>query len=351
MPKTILLTGATDGIGLETAKMLVTAGHHVLLHGRNAEKLGNVEKALSTLPGGGHVESYVADLSHMADVEALTVPDPERDLGTMLETVRLVREQLDEDKALIGFVGAPFTMACYLIEGRGSKHWNVTRRTMHGEPDLFDFQSRSPRDVLEFALGNELADAREDGVTAFQESFDLHGLEVAIEIRAQPVRRECPQLSEQRFRRMHHTAEVGFPTRPLEGARMIDEPEALALADQHVPGVAVHVENEVVEEVLVPDLLDPARDVARPVAHHVLALLSLLGLQLQLLDRLGDLFLAGFPLKGRFVGYKSGHHMNYRLIKEMMSDSEAWEIITGTEGQPADTAGETVPALTNPVTA
>ena len=71
MSKTILITGSTDGIGLETARMLVSQGHHVLLHGRNAAKLEEVERTLSGLPDGGHVESYVSDLSRMADVEAL----------------------------------------------------------------------------------------------------------------------------------------------------------------------------------------------------------------------------------------------------------------------------------------
>ena len=71
MQKTILVTGATDGIGLETARMLVSRGQHVLLHGRNQSKLEEAEKTLSALPGGGRVESYVADLSRMADVEAL----------------------------------------------------------------------------------------------------------------------------------------------------------------------------------------------------------------------------------------------------------------------------------------
>ena len=71
MQKIILITGSTDGIGLETAKMLFSLGHHVLLHGRNPSKLGNVEKALSALPGDGRFESYTADLSVMADVEAL----------------------------------------------------------------------------------------------------------------------------------------------------------------------------------------------------------------------------------------------------------------------------------------
>ncbi|MBE9067452.1 SDR family NAD(P)-dependent oxidoreductase [Leptolyngbya cf. ectocarpi LEGE 11479] len=76
MEKTILVTGATDGIGLETAKMLVSQGHNVLLHGRNPAKLENVEMMLSA--DGGRVEGYVADLSCMADVEAFAIAVTER---------------------------------------------------------------------------------------------------------------------------------------------------------------------------------------------------------------------------------------------------------------------------------
>ena len=71
MGKKILVTGATDGIGLETVRMLVSMGHRVLLHGRNPQKLKKVEADFSDLPDGGRVESYVSDLSRMANVEAL----------------------------------------------------------------------------------------------------------------------------------------------------------------------------------------------------------------------------------------------------------------------------------------
>ncbi|MFW2365861.1 MAG: SDR family NAD(P)-dependent oxidoreductase [Desulforhopalus sp.] len=71
MKKTILVTGATDGIGLETVKALVSMDHNVLLHGRNQTKLENVIEELSTLADPGRIESYVADLSRMAEVEDL----------------------------------------------------------------------------------------------------------------------------------------------------------------------------------------------------------------------------------------------------------------------------------------
>ena len=71
MGKIILVTGSTDGIGLATAKMLVSMGHHVLLHGRNPAKLEEGERMLSALSGGERVESYVADLSRMDNVGLL----------------------------------------------------------------------------------------------------------------------------------------------------------------------------------------------------------------------------------------------------------------------------------------
>ncbi len=64
MSKTILLIGTTDGIGLETANLLVSQGHTVLIHGRNAAKLEAVEQTLAALPQAGPVESYVADLAN-----------------------------------------------------------------------------------------------------------------------------------------------------------------------------------------------------------------------------------------------------------------------------------------------
>ncbi|MEL7098748.1 MAG: SDR family NAD(P)-dependent oxidoreductase [Pseudomonadota bacterium] len=66
MSKTILVTGATDGIGLLTAKKLAAAGHTVLLHGRSPDKL---ERAAQQV--GGKVETFIADLSDLEATAAL----------------------------------------------------------------------------------------------------------------------------------------------------------------------------------------------------------------------------------------------------------------------------------------
>ncbi|MBY6185709.1 SDR family NAD(P)-dependent oxidoreductase [Marinobacter hydrocarbonoclasticus] len=71
MAKTLLITGATDGIGLATAKMLAAEGHTLILHGRNAEKLESCRAQLAGIPGAGPVETVQADLSRLEEVEAL----------------------------------------------------------------------------------------------------------------------------------------------------------------------------------------------------------------------------------------------------------------------------------------
>lgn len=78
--KTILITGATDGIGLETAKMLAQKGHHILLHGRSADKLQKVKLMLMNefakpeqegQEASLQVSTLCADLSHFAALRGL----------------------------------------------------------------------------------------------------------------------------------------------------------------------------------------------------------------------------------------------------------------------------------------
>ena len=70
-----------------------------------------------------------------ADVAALRRFEPRESLGVVLEAVRLLRRELSVP--LIGFAGAPFTLASYAIEGGHSNHFTITKRLMYEDPDTW----------------------------------------------------------------------------------------------------------------------------------------------------------------------------------------------------------------------
>ena len=72
-----------------------------------------------------------------SDLERLRPLDPEQDVPYMLEALKLVRAALPGEKALIGFSGAPFTLATYLIEGGPSRNYATTKAMMYRQPDLW----------------------------------------------------------------------------------------------------------------------------------------------------------------------------------------------------------------------
>lgn len=120
MQKTILITGSTDGIGLETAKMLVSQGHNVLLHGRNPTKLEKAADALAGLQGDGRIERYVADLSRMADVESLAAAVAERHstLDVLINNAGILKAPKSVTQDGIDIRFAVNTLAPYLLTRR-----------------------------------------------------------------------------------------------------------------------------------------------------------------------------------------------------------------------------------------
>ncbi len=70
----------------------------------------------------------------MEQVDQLRIPDPAVDLSFALETLRRLRAALDNKAALIGFCGAPFTLAAYLVEGRGSKNFSLVKQLLYEQP-------------------------------------------------------------------------------------------------------------------------------------------------------------------------------------------------------------------------
>jgi uroporphyrinogen decarboxylase len=72
-----------------------------------------------------------------ADVERLAAPEPEESVPWTLESVRLVREALSPEQAVIGFAGGPFTVAGYLIEGKPTREFKRTKACMYGSPEVW----------------------------------------------------------------------------------------------------------------------------------------------------------------------------------------------------------------------
>ena len=72
-----------------------------------------------------------------ADVAKLRLIDPDAEVGFVMDAIRLVRRALDGRQAVIGFSGAPFTLACYLIEGRPSREYAIAKSFMVREPDAW----------------------------------------------------------------------------------------------------------------------------------------------------------------------------------------------------------------------
>ncbi len=68
-----------------------------------------------------------------ADVTALRPVDPSESLGYVMEAVRLIRRELDGRTPLIGFAGAPFTLASYLVEGGSSRNYVRVKQLMYGD--------------------------------------------------------------------------------------------------------------------------------------------------------------------------------------------------------------------------
>jgi uroporphyrinogen decarboxylase len=87
------------------------------------------------------------------DVNRLRVPDPEEAMPFTAEALRLIRERLDPSVALIGFCGAPWTLASYMVEGSGSKSYILIKEMMFQRPDLFKkFMDKITATVTEYLL-------------------------------------------------------------------------------------------------------------------------------------------------------------------------------------------------------
>lgn len=100
----------------------------------------------------------------MDDVKRLRKMDVRSDLGHVLEAIRLVRAEfakLDSQVALIGFAGAPFTVASYMIEGGPSRNYVTTKSMMYSAPEVWgSFMQKMAAALSDYLLAQVEAGAQ-----------------------------------------------------------------------------------------------------------------------------------------------------------------------------------------------
>ena len=96
-----------------------------------------------------------------ADVAALRAPDPARYAAATLRALQMVRRELPPAVALIGFAGAPFTLATYAIEGGSSRQFTLTKRLMFEQPAAWhQLMNKLTRLVIDYLAAQAQAGAQ-----------------------------------------------------------------------------------------------------------------------------------------------------------------------------------------------
>ena len=83
----------------------------------------------------GEGPQFAHPIRNEDDVKRLDIPDMSK-LQYVFDAVNLIRKELDGKVPLIGFAGSPWTIACYMVEGQGSKDYRLIKGMMYGRPDL-----------------------------------------------------------------------------------------------------------------------------------------------------------------------------------------------------------------------
>ncbi len=91
------------------------------------------------------------------DLEKLTGGEEAANrLTYVYETIELIKQRLEEDKALIGFTGAPWTLATYMIEGQGTKTYNVCKKMMYSQPELLHAILKKVTEVVKLYMQKQI---------------------------------------------------------------------------------------------------------------------------------------------------------------------------------------------------
>ena len=105
----------------------------------------------------GEGPNFHRPVRDVAAIDGLGVPDPEDDLGYVMDAVRLIRRELDGSVPLIGFAGSPWTLATYMVEGGPSKDYRRIKALLYNEPAAMERLLGKVADAVTAYLNAQIA--------------------------------------------------------------------------------------------------------------------------------------------------------------------------------------------------
>ena len=112
----------------------------------------------------GEGPKFKNPLKNLEDLKALSPEKAVKNLQYVYDTVALTRQNLSDDKALIGFCGSPWTVATYMIEGGTTKTYAICKKMAYSNPELLHEILRSVTEATKLYLENQI----KNGVNAVQ---------------------------------------------------------------------------------------------------------------------------------------------------------------------------------------
>ncbi len=110
---------------------------------------------LNFVKGEGPV--FERPIRTLSDLNALIGGKEAADkLTYVYKTLKIVRERLDDDKALIGFTGAPWTLATYMVEGQGTKTYNIVKKLIYTDPEFMHALLSKVTEVVKHYLSKQI---------------------------------------------------------------------------------------------------------------------------------------------------------------------------------------------------
>ncbi|WP_122664163.1 uroporphyrinogen decarboxylase [Pseudomonas viridiflava] len=109
----------------------------------------------------GEGPRFKKTVNTLADIEALPIPDPQKDLGYVMDAVSTIRRELNGRVPLIGFSGSPWTLATYMVEGGSSKDHRKSKAMLYENPQAMHLLLDKLADsVIAYLNGQILAGAQ-----------------------------------------------------------------------------------------------------------------------------------------------------------------------------------------------